>query len=465
MLAFTSGKLIGLIILLFGLSLGPEMALADDPTTAELATAINTMWTLLAAFLVFLMHAGFTMVESGFTRSKNTVNIVMKNFMTVALGVVIFFIVGFGLAFGADKGGFLGTTGFWLAQTEGMDFGIPLLAFWFFQAVFCATSATIVSGAMAERTRLMSYLVFTVIITAFIYPVVAHWVWGGGWLQKRGFIDFAGSTVVHSVGGWSALIGAALVGPRLGKYGPQGEVHPIPGHNIPMGALGTLLLWFGWFGFNPGSTLSGTTPAIASIATTTLLAASAAAIASMVFSWARYGKSDLSLTLNGALGGLVAITAGTAVVSPTGSLIIGMVAGLVLVLAVEFFDRVLKVDDPVGAVSVHLVCGALGTIMVGLFATEGGLFYGGGAALLLTQLIGVVSVGVWTSVLAFISFKLIDIIFCLRVPKEEEIEGLDLGEHGMQAYNFKLATEVIAGEEAEGLLQAGQARRPVGQGA
>lgn len=425
--------LLGLLMLML-----PGVAMAEDLTTEELAVAINTVWTLLAGFLVFMMHAGFTMVEIGFTRAKNTVNIMMKNLLTIALGVVLFFAVGFGFAFGPDLAGLLGTKGFWLLGTEEMDFGIPLYAFWFFQAVFAATAATIVSGAVAERIKFTAYLLFTVAVTAFTYPVVVHWVWGGGWLAQRGFIDFAGSTVVHGVGGWSALIGAILVGARLGKYGKNGEVHPIPGHNIPLGTLGVILLWFGWFGFNPGSTLSGVTPDIASIATTTILAGAAGTIVSMLVTWVRYGKPDISLTLNGALGGLVGITAGTAVVSPTGALIIGGAAGIILVLAVEFIDKVLKVDDPVGAISVHGVCGAFGTMAVGLFAMEGGLFYGGGTELLITQLIGIGAVLAWTAVVGIVSFKVIDLVVGLRVKPEEELEGLDLGEHGMSAYDSLL---------------------------
>lgn len=397
--------------------------------------AINTMWVLLAGFLVFLMHAGFAMVEAGFTRAKNTVNIIAKNMLTVSLGVVTFFIVGFALMFGNDIGGFIGSTGFMLTGTEDMDFGIPTEGFWFFQAVFAATAATVVSGAVAERTKFAAYLAFTVIITAFIYPVVGHWVWGGGWLSELGFVDFAGSTVVHSVGAWSALVGAFIIGPRIGKYSKSGKVNAIPGHSIPLGALGVLLLWFGWFGFNPGSTLSGMDPIIASIATTTILAGAAGTISSMVLSWVKYGKPDVSLTLNGALGGLVGITAGTAAVSPLGALAIGSVAGILLVLGVEFIDRVLKVDDPVGAISVHGICGAFGTIAVGLFSVEGGLFYGGGFELLKTQLIGVGAVFVWCIVVSGLSFKVLDLVMGLRVTEEEEIEGLDIAEHGISAYN------------------------------
>ncbi|MTI80952.1 MAG: ammonium transporter [Firmicutes bacterium] len=436
-----------LLSILGGLLLFPTVGFAADGPTAESnALAINTVWVLIAGFLVFIMHAGFALVESGFTRAKNTVNILTKNMMTISLGALLFFATGFAIAFGGDVGGFIGNKGFFLTNISDMDFGIPMYGFWFFQAVFCATAATIVSGAVAERTKLSAYFLFTVIITAFIYPVVVHWVWGGGWLATRGFTDFAGSTVVHSVGAWSALVGAYLVGARLGKYGKDGKVRAIPGHNIPLGTLGTLLLWFGWFGFNPGSTLSGTTSDIAWIATTTMLAASAGTVSTTLFTWAKHGKPDLALILNGALAGLVGITAGTAAVTPVGAIFIGAIAGILLPISVDLFDRVIKIDDPVGAISVHGTCGAFGTLAVGLFAHEGGLFYGGGASLLITQIIGVVAVFIWTGVCAFVAFKLIDAIVGLRVSQEEELEGLDLSEHGMEAYgDFTLKAGEIGG--------------------
>lgn len=435
----------------------PVLAAEEGPTPASNALAINTVWTLLAGFLVFLMHAGFTMVETGFTRSKNSVNIIMKNLLTISLGVVIFFMVGFAFMFGDDVAGLIGSRGFWLTNIEGMDFGVPILAFWFFQAVFCATAATIVSGAMAERTKFISYLVFTVVITAVIYPIVGHWIWGGGWLAQRGFIDFAGSTVVHSVGGWAALVGATLLGARIGKYTRDGKVNAIPGHNIPLGALGVLLLWFGWFGFNPGSTLAGTNLHIAHIATTTVLAGAAATITSMVVTWIRYSRPDVGLTLNGALAGLVAITAGTAAVSPTGALIIGAIAGILLVFVVEFFDKVVRVDDPVGAISVHGACGLYGTLMVGFFATEGGLFYGGGTSLLAVQVTGIVAVFVFTVVVAFVTFKVIDALFGLRVSQQEELAGLDIGEHGSMAY-CDLVCDATTGSGGSAAFTHGAAR-------
>ncbi len=429
-------NLLTFLALIAGVIFYPSIALAAGEVTPESnAFAINTVWVLLGAFLVFIMHIGFAMVEAGFTRAKNTVNILTKNVLTISLGGLLFMFTGFAFAFGGDAGGFIGTYGFFLSNLDGMDFGVPTYAFWFFQAVFCATAATIVSGAVAERIKLIAYLIFTVIITAFIYPVVVHWVWNGdGWLATRGFVDFAGSTVVHSVGGWSALVGAYLVGARKGKYDKDGHVRVIPGHSLPLGTLGTLILWFGWFGFNTGSTLSGTAPEVGLIATTTMLAASAGVIATAVYTTIKHGKADLTLILNGALGGLVGITAGTAAVTPVGAIIIGAAAGILLPVSVEFFDRTLKIDDPVGAISVHAVCGVLGTLAVGLFAREGGLFYGGGASLLVTQLIGVIAVLFWTVVTAFISFKVIDAMVGLRVSEEEELEGLDIYEHGTEAY-------------------------------
>ncbi|MEN6349482.1 MAG: ammonium transporter [Syntrophomonas sp.] len=408
---------------------------ADGPTAESNAVAIDTVWTLIAAFLVFFMQAGFAMVETGFTRAKNTGNILMKNLMDFCTGSLIFWLIGIGIMFGVDKAGLIGTTGFAISDNfEHLGLAIPIWAFLLFQTVFAATAATIVSGAMAERTKFISYFIYSIIISAVIYPVVGHWIWGGGWLAQRGMIDFAGSTVVHSVGGWAALMGAYLLGPRIGKYSKDGKPNAIPGHNIALGALGVFILWFGWFGFNPGSTLSGTNPAIGLIAVNTNLAAAAGAIGAMLVCWNRYGKPDVSLTLNGALAGLVAITAGCAAVSAGGAAIIGFLAGILVVLSVEFIDKVLKIDDPVGAASVHGVCGAFGTAMVGLLAVDGGLLYGGGSQLLITQIIGIVSVFAWTAILAFIVFSVIKATIGLRVSAEEEEEGLDSGEHGLNAY-------------------------------
>lgn len=409
---------------------------ADGPTAESNAVAIDTMWTLLAGFLVFFMQAGFAMVETGFTRAKNAGNIIMKNLMDFAVGTIAYWLVGFGIMFGASKAGLFGTSLFGAAgNTDHLGLSIPLMAFLLFQTVFAATAATIVSGAMAERTKFSSYIIYSAVISLVIYPVVGHWIWNSeGWLFKMGMIDFAGSTVVHSVGGWAALAGAAILGPRLGKYGKDGKVNVIPGHNITLAALGVFILWFGWFGFNPGSTVAGTNPKIADIAVTTNIAAAAGAILSMIFTWLKYGKADVSMTLNGALAGLVAITAGCAAVNNVGAVVIGALAGVLVILAVEFFDKVVKIDDPVGAISVHGICGSFGTIMVGLFAVDGGLLYGGGAKLLFTQITGVASVAAWTLVTAGILFTVIKYTVGLRVKESEEIEGLDLGEHGMSAY-------------------------------
>lgn len=329
----------------------------------SITIALDTVWILLAAFLVFFMQPGFAMVETGFTRAKNSVNILMKNIVDLCVGSLLFFLVGFGLMFGKDAGGFIGTSNFMVTIVDSAD--TSNFAIWIFQAVFAATAATIVSGAMAERTRFKSYLIYTVFITAFIYPVAGHWIWGGGWLTNMGMIDFAGSTVVHSVGGWAALAGAIMLGPRLGKYNPDGSSNAIMGHNIPLATLGVFILWFGWYGFNAGSTLSGSSQAISTVAVATTLAAASGAISAMFFTWVRFKKPDASMTLNGALAGLVGITAGCAVVSPVSSIIIGLLCGVIVSVAIELFDKKLKIDDPVGAISVHGVCGFFGTIFVG----------------------------------------------------------------------------------------------------
>lgn len=427
-------KVLSLIFLITFISI-PICTLAADEVTGATKTAIDTVWTLIAGFLVFFMQAGFAMVETGLTRAKNASNIIMKNLMDFAIGSLVYFSFGFAFMFGVDKGGFIGTSGFFGADPmKHLGLGIPLEAFMIFQTVFAATAATIVSGAMAERTKFIAYCIYSVVISLIIYPVVGHWAWGGGWLSKLGFIDFAGSTVVHSVGGWCALVGAAMVGPRLGKYTKDGRVNAIPGHSITLAALGVFILWFGWFGFNPGSTLAGTNMSIGRISMTTNLAAAAGATTAMIITWIRYSKPDVSMTLNGALAGLVAITAGCASVSMIGSILIGIVAGFVVVFGVEFIDKVLKIDDPVGAISVHALCGSTGTIMVGLFATEGGLFYGGGLKLLGVQLLGVLTVAIWVFVTAIILFGIIKTTVGLRVSREEEETGLDLLEHGMEAY-------------------------------
>lgn len=419
---------------------------ASDATAATNAVAIDTVWTLIAAFLVFFMQAGFAMVETGFTRAKNACNIMMKNLMDFSIGSIMYWIVGFGLMFGTSVAGFFGGDGFFLsAANPTTPEGLWQFAFWIFQAVFAATAATIVSGAMAERTKFTSYLIYSGVLTALIYPIVGHWIWGGGWLSKLGMVDFAGSTVVHSVGGWAALAGAMVLGPRVGKYNRDGSSNAIPGHNIPLAALGVFILWFGWFGFNPGSTTAGTNLSIAIIAVTTNIAAAAGAIAAMITAWIRFGKPDTSMALNGALAGLVAITAPCACVSPTSAIIIGAIGGMLVVLSVEFIDKVLRVDDPVGAVSVHGVAGAWGTIATGLFAQASygvasgvgevnGLFFGGGMRPLMVQLTGVSAVFVWVFAAAFALFSLIKVTVGLRVSGDEELKGLDIGEHGMESY-------------------------------
>ncbi|ULQ60583.1 ammonium transporter [Brucepastera parasyntrophica] len=408
----------------------------------DIVQKIDMMWVILGGVLVFFMQLGFALVETGFTRSKNSVNIIMKNLMDFSLGTVAYYVVGFGLMFGSSFAGFMGISGFFRPETLKVDVFESLSpgVFIFFQTMFAATAATIVSGAMAERTKFKAYIVYSIVISLCIYPISGHWIWGGGWLSKIGFIDFAGSTAVHSVGGWAALTGAALLGPRIGKYGPDGKINAIPGHNLPLGATGVFILWMGWFGFNPGSTLA-VTPEIGYIAMTTNLAAAVAAIVTMFLTWFRYGKPDLSMTLNGALAGLVAITAGCQVVTFYGAIAIGFVAGILIVFGVEFFDRILKVDDPVGATSVHLLCGIWGTLAVGLFARYGegsdairGLFYGGGFALLGVQVLGVIAVGAWVLLTTGIMFFLIKKTIGLRVPAEEEKAGLDLTEHGNSAY-------------------------------
>ena len=398
-------------------------------------SSVDTIWVLLGAVLVFFMQAGFAMVETGFTRAKNAGNIVMKNMMDLSLGTIVFWILGFGLMFGKDLGGIIGTPDFLVQGDYGVQGGYPSYAYLIFQTVFCATAATIVSGAMAERTKFIAYCFYSIIISALIYPVSGHWIWGGGWLATMGFHDFAGSTAVHMVGGVAALVGAKILGPRIGKYDEDGKINAIPGHSLTLGALGVFILWFAWFGFNGGSTVSATGDknliSMGNIFVTTNMAAAAASTATMILTWLRYGKPDVSMTLNGALAGLVAITAGCDAVTPAGACIIGAIAGIVIVFAVEFVDQVLKVDDPVGAVSVHGVCGALGTVLTGLFAVDGGLFYGGGAQLLTTQLTGVVSVMAWVAVTMIIVFKFIEHTIGLRVSEDEEITGLDLEEHGL----------------------------------
>jgi len=386
------------------------------------------------------MQAGFAMVETGFTRAKNAVNILMKNLMDFSIGSIAFFFVGFGIMFGATSHGLFGTTNFFGDIATGdLPNGDWNWTFMIFQTVFAATSATIVSGAMAERTKFIGYLIYSSVICLVIYPVFGSWAWGslgsgGGWLENvtPGFCDFAGSTVVHSVGGWLALAGAIVLGPRVGKY-VCGKPKAIMGHNIPLAALGVFILWFGWFGFNPGSTTTASGD-IGYIAITTNLAAAAAACSALLFSWLIFKKPDASMTFNGALAGLVSITAPCATVSPVGAVLIGIVGGVLVICSVLFIDRILKVDDPVGAVSVHGVCGLWGTLSCGLFNLDGGLFYGGGVGQLTTQLIGIAAAFAWAFGCGMILFTIIKKTVGLRVTEEEELRGLDVGEHGMEAY-------------------------------
>lgn len=447
--------LIPLFLLLFPLITTAQTSVPEEVSNAdkiaELSTGLNTVWMLLAAMLVFFMQPGFALVEAGFTRSKNTANILMKNLVDFMVGSILFWFIGFGLMFGI--GDVFGTPHLFDldAMSNIIQNGLPIEGFLIFQTVFCATSATIVSGAMAERTKFSMYLAYTIAISVLIYPVSGHWTWGGGWLSNADpdsfmmsvfgytFHDFAGSTVVHSVGGWIALVGAAILGPRLGKYGKDGKSKAIPGHNLTLACLGVFILWFGWFGFNPGSQLAaagyGDQTAISHVFLTTNLAACTGGFLALLVSWIKYGKPSLSLTLNGILAGLVGVTAGCDLVSPMGAALIGAICGTVMIFAVEFIEHRLKIDDPVGASSVHGVCGSLGTILTGLFAVEGGTFYGGGFGFLGAQIFGVIIVGGWTALMGYIIFKVLDKVHGLRVPARIEEEGLDIYEHGESAYN------------------------------
>lgn len=415
-------------------------------------SAVNTIWVLVGAALVFFMQAGFSMVETGFTRAKNAGNIIMKNLMDFAIGTPLYWLTGFGIMF-AGSGAFIGGFDPFVRGDYSaiLPAGVPLPAYLIFQTVFCATAATIVSGAMAERTKFSMYLIYTIFISVLIYPISGHWTWGGGWLMNgeegsfmmnlfgTTFHDFAGSTIVHSVGGWIALVGAAILGPRIGKYGKDGKSRAIPGHNLTIAALGVFILWFGWFGFNPGSQLAAASTddamAISHVFLTTNLAACAGGFFALVVSWLKFSKPSLSLTLNGVLAGLVGITAGCDVVSPLGAVIIGTICGILMIFSVEFIDKVLKIDDPVGASSVHGVCGFTGTILTGFLSTSEGLFYGAGWGFLGAQVFGALVVGAWAAGMGFLIFKGLDKIHGLRVSKRVEEEGLDIYEHGESAYN------------------------------
>ncbi len=422
-------------------------AWAEEAAKAPKINSLDTVWVLMTAYLVFFMQPGFAMVEAGLTRAKNACNILAKNLLDFCIASIIFFLVGYGFMFG-DGNSFIGLTGFalnGLAPTH-----LPVWAIWMFQAVFCGTAATIISGAMAERTKFTSYLLATLLMTGIVYPIIGHWTWGGGWLSKMGFFDFAGSTIVHGTGGWAALMGTLFLGPRIGRFSPEGKSKVLAGHSIPLAMLGVFILWFGWFGFNPGSQLaaSGTdnANAIALITINTNLAAAAGALAAMATVWAMFGKPDVSMTMNGALAGLVAITAPCAVVSPSASIVIGALGGGLVVMGVTLLDK-LHIDDPVGAIPVHAFNGMWGTIAVGIWGQKAlglandGLLHGGGFTQLGIQILGTVSCALFSMICMAIVFGLIKAIFGLRVSREEEIRGLDIEEHGMEAYSdFQIFT-------------------------
>ena len=423
-------------------------------TLEELSNSTLILFIMVASVLVFLMHAGFSMLEAGLSRQKNTANILMKNMMTLSIGVLTYFAIGFALMYGANSTGFIGTDGFFLlgfgeyeplADSIAIDF--------LFQGMFAATAATIVSGAVAERMKLESYLVVVVVMTGLIYPIVGAWKWGGGWLDGLGFYDFAGSTIVHMTGGVAALVGAAILGPRTGKYRADGTPVAIPGHSMPLVVLGVLLLFFGWFGFNGGSVLALDGPVIAAVLLTTTLAGAAGGVSSAFFTKVRYGKFDVGMTGNGILAGLVGITAGADRVNNLGAILVGLIAGVLVAVAVPLVDK--KIDDPVGAISVHGVCGMLGTLWVGLFATDGGLVYGGGAELFVAQLIGVLAVTAFVGVATAGLFYALKATIGLRVSEQEEFEGLDIHEHGVYGY-----PELALGPQA---FPAGISHEPIGE--
>ena len=419
---------------------------------------IDTLWVFLAAILVFFMNLGFASVESGFARSKNTVNILSKNFIVFAVSSLGYMLLGWGLMFGGDNP-FVGTEHLFILGNQDLSFydetltsSVPFWGKFFFQLVFCGTAATIVSGAVAERVKYVTFIIFSFVLTLVIYPIVGHWVWGGGWLADMGFMDFAGDSVVHSLGGWAALAGAWLLGPRIGKYAKDGTPQAIPGHNMSLAVIGLFVLWLGWFGFNPGSTMSFQNPSdVFHILMTTNTGAITAVLTSTITSWIVLKKPDLGMTINGCLAGLVGVTGSCAYISIESSIIIGAIAGVLVVFAVSFFDK-MKIDDPVGATSVHLGCGVFGTICVGLFAEEGvtslsttnGLFFGGGFDLLGKQLIGIVAIGAFSFVSSVLVWLILKKTMGIRVSREEEIQGLDIGEHGNIAYpDFALVAEAI----------------------
>ncbi len=439
----------------------------------DMTMIVDTLWVLLAAILVFFMNLGFASVEAGFARAKNTVNILSKNFIVFAVSSLGFMLLGWGLMFGGDNP-FVGTQHLFILGGQDLSFydetltsNVPFWGKFFFQLVFCGTAATIVSGAVAERVKYLSFILFSFVLTLIIYPIVGHWIWGGGWLSDLGFMDFAGDTTVHSVGGWAALAGAMILGPRIGKYDKDGKVKAIPGHNMSLAVIGLFVLWLGWFGFNPGSTMSFQNPSdVMHILVTTNTSAIAAVLTSTITSWIFLGKPDLGMTINGCLAGLVGITGGCAYVSVTSSLIIGALSGILVVFAVSFFDKI-HIDDPVGATSVHLGCGVFGTICVGLFAQSGvtslsttdGLFFGGGFSLLGIQLLGIVAVGVFTFVASALVWLAIKATVGIRVSREEELTGLDIGEHGNMAYP-DFAPAALQFENASEMAHSGASVAP-----
>lgn len=432
--------LVAIIVSAWGLAAQAQ----EELTAADVQTVLDNIWVLVAAVLVIFMNAGFGMLETGFCRQKNAVNILSKNLIVFALATLAYWAIGFSLMYGTGSTGFLGSGGWFLSSTDpttyGLEEGVGLTisVSFLFQAAFAGTAATIVSGAVAERIKFIDFVLFSLLLTGILYPISGHWVWGGGMLSEIGFLggagfsDFAGSTVVHSVGGWAALMGAAILGPRIGKY-QDGQPSALPGHNMSIATLGCLILWIGWFGFNPGSELAAST-AVPYIAVTTNLAAAAGGVAATFTSWIVSGKPDLSMIINGILAGLVAITAGCAGVSFLGAVVIGLIGGILVVFSVYFFDSI-QIDDPVGAISVHLVNGAWGTLAVGLFDMELGLFYGAGITQLIAQIMGILTIGLWTVVLSTIFWMILRATLGMRVSEEEELMGLDIGEHGMEAYS------------------------------
>ena len=438
---------IGMVVLTLAMLmvLSSTVLAQDEPTTGDIVIQIDTIWLFIGAFLVFWMQAGFAMVESGFSRSKNSANLLMKNLMDFAIGGLLFYAIGFGLMYGTDAAGLIGTDNFFLSSLNPADADAYSWVDFLFQLMFAAAAATIVSGAVAERLKFKSYLVYSVVMTAFIYPISGHWMWGGGWLSQMGFIDFAGSTIVHAVGGFAGLAAAWVLGPRIGKFNKDGSSNTIPGHSLTLAALGVFILWMGWFGFNSGSTLSGMNPGIAYIAVTTTLAACAAACSALIINWFKQGHPSTEMALNGVLAGLVAITAGCANVSVNGAIIIGLIAGPVLVFGLDLIERVFKVDDPVGAVAVHGLNGMWGTIAIGLFAVPAvgeltgmgptaGLFYGGGVTQLGIQTMGTVAVAAWAFVTMGALFFIMKKTIGVRVSPKEELEGLDISEHFTSSY-------------------------------